>query len=160
MANSVCLDFFGRYGITLSNAVWFWSSSGNLICCLNFISLINKSVVCRHNKMISICLRCNSLYQSINLFNCFFASSKDFIFRSRFISTGIYLIMINIHNVLSGKDRTKVCLFHCFHWIKLNALTVYFILFKNSFPLLRGTARFSVYQYIIRRTVLNRLMRK
>ena len=79
----------------------------NLIASGQFVPFIYKTVITGYNEMNRVCRGGQPANQSGDLINGLFTCNKHFVFCFVFIPPGIDLIMIDINDLLSSKDRPQ-----------------------------------------------------
>ena len=79
----------------------------NLIALLDFISLVDKAMISGDDKVICIRAGRNAMNQVNDLCDCLLAGNKDFIFGIQFVSTGIDLIVVHIHDLFASENATQ-----------------------------------------------------
>ena len=64
-------------------------------------------MVCGNDVVDSICAGCKLSYESINLLDRFLTGTEYLILSRGMVASGVDLVVINVHDILSGEHVTK-----------------------------------------------------
>ena len=90
-----------------------------------------------------------------NLLHGLAAGGKDFVLGVGLVAARVNLIMIDVHDLLAGKNRPQVVFFHGFQVVKLDAPTLRHALLQHGLPLRQVLAGHIVIQHLIIRCHLH-----
>lgn len=106
----------------------------DLVALGQLVPLIDESMIRCNHEMMRIGAAGDLPDQIHDLNNRLLAGGKYFILGICFISTGVDLVMVHVHNLLAGKDIAQIIFLQAFDVIKLHAAAVLLMCLKNSLP--------------------------